>query len=216
VAAENQTLSGCAPATDDEGRIVADKFTSPPDEGDQGPVDDESASLADQIFDSESEDGSVDDASPDDDESPDFDALVDEESADEKPTPVQAAKSARPKKKPAQAPAEADDETASETDETAPDEGEETRPVRRELTQAPVKKNRPTAKQSDAATPAPKHTSPLMFARQSIGELKKVVWPSGDVTGQYFVVVLVFVVFIMAVVFGLDQLFGWGLIKWLG
>ena len=33
-----------------------------------------------------------------------------------------------------------------------------------------------------------------------MGELKKVVWPTGEQTGQYFVVVLVFVLFIMAVV----------------
>ena len=37
-----------------------------------------------------------------------------------------------------------------------------------------------------------------------MGELKKVVWPTGEQTGQYFVVVLVFVLFIMAVVAGLD------------
>ena len=42
------------------------------------------------------------------------------------------------------------------------------------------------------------------------------VWPSGATTRQYFFVVLVFVLFIMLIVAGLDALFGWLLLLWLG
>ena len=53
------------------------------------------------------------------------------------------------------------------------------------------------------------------YLEQAIGELKKVVWPTAATTRQYFVVVLVFVLFIMAFVAGLDALFGWLLLLWL-
>jgi len=89
-------------------------------------------------------------------------------------------------------------------------------PVRRQLTQAPVKKDSATRTQADATKVVAKGGNPATFVRQSVGELKKVVWPSGEVTGQYFVVVLVFVLVLMTFVVGLDTLFGWGLVKWLG
>ena len=86
----------------------------------------------------------------------------------------------------------------------------------RELTQAPVKKDKPTRRRDENVQVTTGRTTPFMFVRQSIAELRKVVWPSGDQVGQYFVVVLVFVLFLMLVVAGLDYLFGLGLMKIFG
>lgn len=109
----------------------------------------------------------------------------------------------------------ADQEQLSQAEETAK-KAKSIKPVKRNQTVAPVKKAAPTAKQADAKKKAAKRTGPVTFVKQSIGELKKVVWPSGEQTWQYFVVVLIFVLFIMAVVAGLDALFGWILLKLLG
>ena len=51
-------------------------------------------------------------------------------------------------------------------------------------------------------------TSPTTFYRQVIAELKKVVWPTRPQVVNYFWVVLVFVLIMMAFVAGLD--FGFG------
>ncbi|WP_066039390.1 preprotein translocase subunit SecE [Herbiconiux solani] len=48
-----------------------------------------------------------------------------------------------------------------------------------------------------------------LFIRQVFTELKKVVTPTRRELLNYTLVVLVFVVIMMAIVFGLDQLFGW-------
>ena len=53
-----------------------------------------------------------------------------------------------------------------------------------------------------------KRTSPLTFLRQVVAELRKVVWPTRPQVVQYFFVVLFFVLFMMALVSGLDYLFG--------
>ena len=52
-----------------------------------------------------------------------------------------------------------------------------------------------------------------LFVRQVIGELKKVVTPTRKELLSFTVVVLVFVVIMMALVWGLDQVFGW-LVLW--
>ena len=51
---------------------------------------------------------------------------------------------------------------------------------------------------------------------KTVAELRKVKWPSGDELGQYFLVVLVFVLLIIAYVSGLDVVFGWVVIKLFG
>ena len=51
-------------------------------------------------------------------------------------------------------------------------------------------------------------TSPITFYRQVIAELRKVVWPTRPQVVNYFFVVLVFVLIMMAIVAGLD--FGLG------
>lgn len=54
----------------------------------------------------------------------------------------------------------------------------------------------------------PERTTPLKFVRQSVGELRKVVYPTGQQLVNYFVVVLVFVLFVIAYVSLLDLGFG--------
>jgi preprotein translocase subunit SecE len=61
-----------------------------------------------------------------------------------------------------------------------------------------------------------KRTGPVTFVKQSISELRKVVWPTGSQLTQYFVVVLIFVMFMIALVSVLDFAFGWALLKALG
>ena len=51
-------------------------------------------------------------------------------------------------------------------------------------------------------------TSPGLFVRQVVAELRKVVWPTQQQVVTYFFVVLVFVLVMMAYVSGLD--FGFG------
>ncbi|WP_142141354.1 preprotein translocase subunit SecE [Acidovorax sp. SLBN-42] len=48
-----------------------------------------------------------------------------------------------------------------------------------------------------------------LFIRQVIAELKKVVTPTRKELVSFTVVVLVFVIIMMALVWALDQLFGW-------
>ena len=67
---------------------------------------------------------------------------------------------------------------------------------------APLPKGTPTAKRD--VLPTQKRTTPVAFVKQSIGELRKVVYPSGQQLGNYFLVVLVFVLFIIAFVSLLD------------
>ena len=49
----------------------------------------------------------------------------------------------------------------------------------------------------------------VLFIQQVIAELKKVVTPTRKELINYTVVVLAFVVIMMALVWGVDQLFGW-------
>ena len=56
-------------------------------------------------------------------------------------------------------------------------------------------------------------TGPIKFVRESIGELRKVVYPTGQQVVQYFVVVLVFVLFVIAYVSLLDLGLGAALFK---
>jgi preprotein translocase subunit SecE len=51
-------------------------------------------------------------------------------------------------------------------------------------------------------------TTPLKFVQQSVGELRKVVYPTGQQLVNYFIVVLVFVLFVIGYVSLLDLGFG--------
>ncbi|MBK8445425.1 MAG: preprotein translocase subunit SecE [Micropruina sp.] len=92
------------------------------------------------------------------------------------------------------------------------------RPVRKSLPeQAPAsKKDHATPKQRAGSVRATKRTTPVSFVRESAGELRKVVWPTASQLRQYFVVVLVFVLLVIAYVSVLDLFFGWGLLKIFG
>ncbi len=58
-----------------------------------------------------------------------------------------------------------------------------------------------------------KRTSLLTFYRQVVAELRKVVWPTRPQIVNYFFVVLVFVLIMMAFVAGLDYGFGKAVFK---
>ena len=69
------------------------------------------------------------------------------------------------------------------------------------------KKTEATPKQSKGAD-KPRRTGPITFIKESVAELRKVVYPTGQQLLNYFLVVLVFVLFIIAVVSLLDLGFG--------
>jgi preprotein translocase subunit SecE len=73
---------------------------------------------------------------------------------------------------------------------------------RRDRRPAPKAKNAPTAARDRPAKPT--RTGPVTFVRESVGELRKVVYPTGQQLLNYFVVVLVFVLFVIAYVSLLD------------
>ena len=50
-------------------------------------------------------------------------------------------------------------------------------------------------------------TNPLQFLQQVQAETAKVVWPTRQELAQYTVVVLIFVIFVMLYIVGLDELF---------
>jgi len=51
---------------------------------------------------------------------------------------------------------------------------------------------------------AEKRTSPTVFYRQVVAELRKVVWPTQEQLVTYFIVVMVFVIIMMTIVSLLD------------
>ena len=78
-------------------------------------------------------------------------------------------------------------------------------------------KGHATRKRGDAHTVAQENrTTPAQFVRESTEELKKVVWPTLSQWQQYFVVVLVFVLFMIAIVSALDLGFGAALLQLFG
>ena len=77
---------------------------------------------------------------------------------------------------------------------------------------SPTPKGTPTSKRDQPVKREPR-TTPARFVRQSVGELRKVVYPTGEQLIKYFVVVLVFVLFIIAIVSLLDLAFGAAIFK---
>ena len=84
-------------------------------------------------------------------------------------------------------------------------------PVARERRLARAAKDTATAARDKPAKP--ERTTPAKFVRQSVGELRKVVYPTGSQLANYFVVVLVFVLFVIAYVSVLDLGLGWAIFK---
>ena len=72
-------------------------------------------------------------------------------------------------------------------------------------------KGAPTTKRDRPVKP--ERTTPIKFVRQSIGELRKVVYPTGQQLINYFIVVLVFVLFVIAYVSLLDLGLGWAIFR---
>jgi preprotein translocase subunit SecE len=62
----------------------------------------------------------------------------------------------------------------------------------------------------------PKRTSPALFYRQVVAELRKVIWPTRRDLITYTTVVLVFVLIMVGIVFGLDALFTKGVVTIFG
>lgn len=111
-----------------------------------------------------------------------------------------------------------DDESQLANAEVVAAAAKSSRPAKRNVTTAPVKKNKPTAKQADQVKTkgeVTKRVGPAGFVKQSAAELKKVIWPDGDQVREYFIVVLVFVLLVVGFVSLLDLGFGrlllWGL-----
>jgi preprotein translocase subunit SecE len=73
---------------------------------------------------------------------------------------------------------------------------------------APARTHKTTATAKRDQPVKPERTTPLKFVRQSVGELRKVVYPTGQQLINYFIVVLVFVLFVIAYVSLLDLGFG--------
>ena len=64
-----------------------------------------------------------------------------------------------------------------------------------------------TATRTESAAPRPsgrRGTGPTRFARESVSELRKVLWPSRNELVTYSAVVLIFLVVMVAIVAGLD------------
>ncbi len=90
------------------------------------------------------------------------------------------------------------------------------RPTRKQAAEpAAGGKGRATPKRTTPGEHEHRRATPVQFVREVVGELKKVVWPTWDQLRQYFVVVLVFVLIMIAIVFFLDLGFGAAILKWL-
>jgi len=83
----------------------------------------------------------------------------------------------------------------------------------------PARERRPAPRAKGATSPAQerparqRRTGPVGFVRESVGELRKVVYPTGSQLLNYFVVVLVFVLFVIAYVSLLDLGLGWAIFR---
>ncbi|MFI5584031.1 preprotein translocase subunit SecE [Amycolatopsis sp. NPDC051758] len=76
---------------------------------------------------------------------------------------------------------------------------------------APDAKGAPTRKRDQKPKKASVFARLVRFIREVWAELRKVIWPNRKQMVTYTAVVLVFVVFMVALVSGLDLLFKWGI-----
>ena len=83
----------------------------------------------------------------------------------------------------------------------------------------PARERRPAPQAKGVATAArdrpakQRRTGPVGFVKESVGELRKVVYPTGQQLLNYFVVVLVFVLFVIAYLSLLDLGMGWAIFR---
>ncbi len=91
------------------------------------------------------------------------------------------------------------------------------RPVRKATAESTAGKGRATPRQQrHRADDEDRRSNPVEFVRESVTELKKVVWPTPNQLQQYFIVVLVFVLIVIAIVSALDLGFGTLMLRLLG
>lgn len=64
------------------------------------------------------------------------------------------------------------------------------------------------ARRADAAPAA--RANPVTFVKQVLAELRKVIWPTGRQMLVYTIVVMAFLIFTLALVWGVDTLAGLG------
>ena len=67
-----------------------------------------------------------------------------------------------------------------------------------------------------SGAPAKKRTSPALFYRQVVAELRKVIWPTRKDLVTYTAVVFIFVLIMVGIVSGLDFLFTEGVLAVFG
>ncbi|RKT57809.1 preprotein translocase subunit SecE [Saccharothrix australiensis] len=75
------------------------------------------------------------------------------------------------------------------------------------------KKGRPTRARGDQEKRPGFFARIVRYIREVVSELRKVIWPTRKQMVTYTSVVLVFVAFMVALVFGLDSAFAWGVFK---
>jgi preprotein translocase subunit SecE len=91
------------------------------------------------------------------------------------------------------------------------------RPVRKQAAEGADGKGRATPKQRRRnPEDHERRATPAEFVQESVAELKKVVWPTPSQLQQYFIVVLVFVLIMIAIVALFDVAFGAGMLKIFG
>jgi preprotein translocase subunit SecE len=86
-------------------------------------------------------------------------------------------------------------------------DADKSRPAGKEKAEKTAK-DRPTAKRDRKAKKASLFSRLVRFIREVFAELRKVIWPTRKQMVTYTTVVLVFVVFMVALVSGLDFAFG--------
>ncbi|WP_283138720.1 preprotein translocase subunit SecE [Rhizohabitans arisaemae] len=70
-----------------------------------------------------------------------------------------------------------------------------------------------TADKPDKPSTGSKRTSPALFYRQVVAELRKVIWPTRKELVTYTVVALIFVLIMVGIVSGLDLVFSTGVLE---
>jgi preprotein translocase subunit SecE len=58
-----------------------------------------------------------------------------------------------------------------------------------------------------------KRTTPALFVRQVVAELRKVIWPTRSELLTYTTISLVFVLLLVGIVAGIDNALQWGIFK---
>ncbi|QFZ23510.1 preprotein translocase subunit SecE [Saccharothrix syringae] len=83
-------------------------------------------------------------------------------------------------------------------------------------TDAEDRKGRPTRSRTDQEKRPGFFGRIVRYFREVVSELRKVIWPTRKQMVTYTGVVLVFVAFMVALVFGLDTAFAWGMFRVFG